>query len=61
MLVINEPVERWMIFRSNQGTDAHLQKVSTVKEIQPYNPVVVQGVVSKPPSVIKGGHVIFWS
>ncbi len=55
----DEPVERWVIFRTNQGTDAHLRKVSTVREIQPYNPVVVQGVVSKQPQVIQGGHVIF--
>ncbi|UCC58822.1 MAG: DUF1743 domain-containing protein [Candidatus Bathyarchaeum sp.] len=55
----DEPVERWVIFRTNQGTDAHLRKVSAVTEIQPYNPVVVQGVVSKEPRVIQGGHVIF--
>ena len=59
MIRPDEPVERWVIFRTNQGTDAHLQKVSAVKEIQPYNPVVVQGVVSKEPRVIQGGHVIF--
>ena len=22
-----EPVERWVIFRSNQGTDAHLKRI----------------------------------
>jgi tRNA(Ile2)-agmatinylcytidine synthase len=59
MITVDEPVERWMIFRTNQGTDAHLRKVSSVAEIQAYNPVVVQGAVSKEPKVIKGGHVIF--
>ncbi|PVX25701.1 MAG: DNA-binding protein [Candidatus Bathyarchaeum sp.] len=59
LLKIDEPVERWMIFRTNQGTDAHLRKVSAVKEIASYNPVVVQGIVSKKPQVIQGGHVIF--
>jgi len=59
MVLKEEPVERWILFRTNQGTDAHLRKVSTVKEIQPYNPVVAQGVVSKEPRVIQGGHVIF--
>jgi len=59
MLVFEEPVERWMIFRTNQGTDAHLRKVSVVGEIKPYNPVVAQGRVSKEPRVIQGGHVIF--
>jgi len=59
MIRPDEPVERWVIFRTNQGTDAHLRKVSAVREIQPYNPVVVEGVVSKEPQVIQGGHVIF--
>jgi tRNA(Ile2)-agmatinylcytidine synthase len=59
MIKIDETVERWMIFRTNQGTDAHLKKARTVNEIKPYNPVVVQGVVSKEPRVIQGGHVIF--
>jgi tRNA(Ile2)-agmatinylcytidine synthase len=59
MIKINEPVERWMIFRTNQGTDSHLRKIRTVDEIKPYNPVVVQGIVSKQPRVVQGGHVIF--
>ena len=59
MVIIDEPVERWMIFRTNQGTDAHLRNACTVKEIQAYNPVITQGVVSKEPRVIQGGHVIF--
>jgi tRNA(Ile2)-agmatinylcytidine synthase len=59
LVLKEEPVERWIIFRTNQGTDAHLRNASTVKEIQPYNPVVVQGLVSKEPQVIQGGHVIF--
>jgi len=59
MIRQEEPVERWVIFRTNHGTDAHLRKVSSVGEIQPYNPVVVQGVVAKELRVIQGGHVIF--
>jgi tRNA(Ile2)-agmatinylcytidine synthase len=58
-ILIDESVERWMIFRTNQGTDAHLRKVSKINEIQTYNPVVVQGLISKEPMVIQGGHVIF--
>jgi len=59
LVLKEETVERWMIFRTNQGTDAHLRRVSAVKEIQPYNPVVAEGQVSKEPKVIQGGHVIF--
>jgi len=56
---INEPVERWMIFRTNQGTDAHLRRLIAIREIQAYSPAVLQGVVSKKPRTLQGGHVIF--
>jgi tRNA(Ile2)-agmatinylcytidine synthase len=59
MIRQEELVERWVIFRTNHGTDAHLRKVGSIGEIQPYNPVVVQGAVVKKPQVIQGGHVIF--
>ncbi len=59
LVLKEEPVERWMIFRTNQGTDAHLRRVSAVKDVQPYNPVVAEGQISKEPRVIQGGHVIF--
>ncbi|MEJ2241349.1 MAG: tRNA(Ile)(2)-agmatinylcytidine synthase [Candidatus Bathyarchaeota archaeon] len=59
MLTIEEPVERWMIFRTNQGTDAHLQRVIKVREIKQYDSVIVQGLVSRKPRIIQGGHVIF--
>jgi tRNA(Ile2)-agmatinylcytidine synthase len=59
MIRLEETVERWVIFRTNHGTDGHLREVKAVGEIQPYNPVVVQGAVSKEPKVIQGGHVIF--
>ncbi len=59
MIRREEPVERWMIFRTNHGTDSHLRKVSSIVKIQPYKPVDVQGVVTKEPRVIQGGHIIF--
>jgi len=54
-----EPIERWVIFRTNHGTDAHLRKVSSIREIQPFNPVITRGVVVKDPWMIPGRHVIF--
>ncbi len=54
-----EQVERWMIFRTNHGTDAHLRMVEAISEIQPFNSVVVQGTVDGEPRVIPGSHVIF--
>jgi len=58
-IVSQEPIERWVIFRTNHGTDAHLTRVSSIGGIQPFNPVVVHGFVNTTPQVIPGGHVIF--
>jgi len=54
-----EPIERWVIFRTNHGTDAHLRKVSSIRGIEPFNPVIVRGVVVREPWMIPGRHVIF--
>jgi tRNA(Ile2)-agmatinylcytidine synthase len=54
-----EPLERWVIFRSNQGTDAHLKRAASLKGIEPYSSVIVRGVVSRSPRVIPLRHVIF--
>ncbi len=54
-----EPVERWVIFRTNQGTDAHLSQVKELREIEPYKPVITQGTVTRDPRIIPKRHVIF--
>ncbi|MEM2342303.1 MAG: tRNA(Ile)(2)-agmatinylcytidine synthase [Candidatus Bathyarchaeia archaeon] len=54
-----EPIERWIIFRTNHGTDAHLRRILSVRDAKPYNPVIVQGRVIGNPAIIPGGHVIF--
>ncbi|MEM2875890.1 MAG: tRNA(Ile)(2)-agmatinylcytidine synthase, partial [Candidatus Bathyarchaeia archaeon] len=59
MLRVEEPVERWVVFKTNQGTDAHLRKVDSIRELKPFYPVIVRGKVSERPRVIPGRHVIF--
>lgn len=54
-----EPVERWVIFRSNQGTDAHLTRVDKLSSVEPYSSIVAKGVVSKAPRIVPLHHVIF--
>ncbi len=54
-----EPIERWVIFRTNHGTDAHLKRVKAISEIKPYMSVIVRGEVAGKPTIIAGGHVIF--
>jgi len=54
-----ETVERWVIFRSNQGTDAHLRHVNSVDELEHCSSVILKGIVSKNPQIVPVRHVIF--
>ena len=54
-----EPVERWVIFRTNHGTDAHLKRVRRLSQINAYNPVIARGIVAANPKMIPRRHVIF--
>lgn len=58
MVQEEEPVERTLLYKTNQGTDGHLQE-SKVEDIQPYQSVIVEGEVSSRPKTIQGGHVFF--
>jgi tRNA(Ile2)-agmatinylcytidine synthase len=59
MVRILEPVERWVIFRTNQGTDAHLEKMQQLSDVEPYHSIVAKGTVSANPRMIRGRHMIF--
>jgi tRNA(Ile2)-agmatinylcytidine synthase len=59
MLKIREPIERWVIFRTNHGTDAHLNALRVNTCVRPFRPVVLSGAVAEQPKRIKGGHVFF--
>jgi tRNA(Ile2)-agmatinylcytidine synthase len=54
-----EEIERWVIFRTNHGTDAHLGRIKAVSEMKAFNPVIVRGIVNREPRVIPGSHVVF--
>jgi tRNA(Ile2)-agmatinylcytidine synthase len=54
-----EPVERWVIFRTNQGTDAHLKRVEKLSQIKPYHPVTAKGTLSANPKTVPTRHIIF--
>ncbi len=54
-----EPVERVMIFRTNQGTDAHLTKSRRISHLKPHQSAILNGRVETIPRVLKGGHVLF--
>lgn len=52
-------VDRWMVFRSNQGTGEHLMQSVEIKNLRSYMAAVVNGRVDSKPRMIEGGHSIF--
>ena len=56
LLRFREAIERWVIFRTNHGTDAHFRP-TTQRTPHANSPVVLKGVVHKMPTRISGGHV----
>ncbi|MBN1133982.1 MAG: DUF1743 domain-containing protein [Methanosarcinaceae archaeon] len=58
-MVKSEPVERSVIYRTNQGTDMHLIPVKSIADIKEMHSYIIEGTVAGTPRTIKGGHVIF--
>ena len=57
-IVESEPIDSWLIFETNQGTDDHLEQ-KNIENIRPYQSVIIHGSVIRKPYTIEGGHVIF--
>jgi len=57
-LVNSEPVESWILFETNQGTDDHVQQTS-ISDIHPHQSVITTGIVNTIPHAIEGGHILF--
>ncbi|KKG11727.1 tRNA(Ile2) 2-agmatinylcytidine synthetase [Methanosarcina sp. 2.H.T.1A.6] len=58
-LIRAEPVERFAVYRTNQGTDMHLLPAQNITEITDMHSYRLEGTVSAAPKTIEGGHVIF--
>jgi tRNA(Ile2)-agmatinylcytidine synthase len=56
---IGERIERIMIFRTNQGTDAHIKCSRKISDLRPYQSTVISGRVETAPKILRGGHVVF--
>lgn len=59
MLKIDEEIERWTVFRTNQGTDSHLHIINGISQVRPYRPVILTELLTNEPRTIPGKHVIF--
>ncbi|HUK28177.1 MAG TPA: tRNA(Ile)(2)-agmatinylcytidine synthase [Candidatus Acidoferrales bacterium] len=58
LLRLGEPVERWVIFRTNHATDAHLEHTFP-HAVRLNRPIKLTGTVLDNPQRIAGGHVFF--
>tara|TARA_Y100000590_G_scaffold185628_1_gene211559 strand:+ start:17527 stop:18846 length:1320 start_codon:yes stop_codon:yes gene_type:complete len=59
MIKPKEKLAGYLIFKSNQGTDAHLKNEIDVNNFSPYTSGTLKGIVCSKPIVEKGGHVFF--
>jgi len=53
----HEPIEGWIVYKTNQGTDLHIQ--NSPPELCDGESYVLRGRVVSQPSTIRGGHVFF--
>lgn len=58
LVQLYEPLERWVIYKTNQATDAHIVN-RKIKDLKIYDTGVLEGIVTEDAKMIKGGHVFF--
>lgn len=54
---VGEKVDSWVIYVTNQGTDAHLTNEVKIESIKPYHQVIFRGRLAENPKALPGGHV----
>ncbi len=57
-MIKSEPVERYVVYKTNQNTDMHLMPAK-INEVQDNRSYILNGKVKSAPKIITGGHVIF--
>ena len=56
---VDEKLDGYMVFKSNQGTGDHLKNELQVNDLKPYTSGFLVGIVCNKPVIQKGGHVLF--
>ena len=56
---VNEPIEDYCIFLTNQHTDMHIQKADKISEMKQFGCYEITATVKDRPHVIDGGHMFF--
>jgi tRNA(Ile2)-agmatinylcytidine synthase len=56
---VDEKLDGYMVFKSNQGTGDHLKNKLQVNDLKPYTSGFLVGDICSKPVIQKGGHVFF--
>ncbi len=48
---------RWILYKTNQATFAHLRTKKNISSLKPYDSALVEGRVKGSPRILKGGHI----
>ena len=59
ILTVDEKLDGYMVFKSNQGTADHLKNELQVNDLRPYTSGFLVGQVYNKPVTEQGGHVFF--
>jgi tRNA(Ile2)-agmatinylcytidine synthase len=59
LMIRSEPIERFVVYRTNQGTDMHLLNAANIAGVLDLHSYRLEGKVSAIPKTICGGHVFF--
>ena len=57
---INENIDDWCIFKTNQHTDMHIQKAVNIASMKQFGCYEIVGTVKNRPVIIDGGHMFFY-
>ena len=58
LIEVEEPIDRWVIFITNQGTDAHFRSCKALRKAHEYEQVILEGEMTRDPERVTGGHII---
>jgi tRNA(Ile2)-agmatinylcytidine synthase len=58
-LELEEKLDGYMVFRSNQGTNMHLQNELKLSQIKAYTAGYIRCKIGTKPHIMQGGHVLF--
>lgn len=56
---VSEPIVDSCIFKTNQHTDMHIQKVESISDMKQFGCYEIVGEVKNKPRIIDGGHMFF--